>query len=74
MPYRLDDGKIEPLSFTADEIVQKLKDDRIKFLDLQFTGLTGRFHHTTMTAKMLHREDFEEGLPKLDGSYIRGFT
>ena len=74
MPYRLIDGRIEPLSFTADEIVQKLKDDRIKFLDLQFTGLTGRFHHTTMTAKMLHKEDFEEGLPKLDGSSIRGFT
>ncbi len=54
--------------------MQRLKDDRIKFLDLQFTGLTGRFHHTTMAANMFQHEDFEFGLPKLDGSSIRGFT
>ena len=54
--------------------MQKLNDDKIKFLDLQFTGLTGRFHHTTIAANMFHKEDFEYGLPKLDGSSIRGFT
>ncbi len=54
--------------------MQRLKDDRIKFLDLQFTGLTGRFHHTTMASNMFQKEDFEFGLPKLDGSSIRGFT
>ena len=54
--------------------MQKLKNERIKFLDLQFTGLTGRFHHTTMASNMFHKEDFEDGLPKLDGSSIRGFT
>jgi len=65
---------MEPLTFTPDEVMQKLKDDKIKFLDLQFTGLTGRFHHTTMPANMLRMEDFDNGLPKLDGSSIRGFT
>ena len=74
MPYKLIDGKIEPLSFTAEEVMQKLKNDGIKFIDLQFTGLTGRFHHTTMASSMFHKEDFEDGLPKLDGSSIRGFT
>lgn len=74
MPYKVIDGKIEPLVFNADEIIQKLKNDQIKFLDLQFTGLTGRFHHTTMAANMFHKEDFDTGLPKLDGSSIRGFT
>src|SRR5689334_5530868 len=54
--------------------MDKLKDEEIKFLDLQFTGLTGRFHHTTMASNMFHEEDFEDGLPKLDGSSIRGFT
>ncbi len=54
--------------------MDKLKDEEIKFLDLQFTGLTGRFHHTTMAANMFKIEDFEDGLPKLDGSSIRGFT
>src|SRR5438093_10797404 len=52
----------------------KLEKDGIKFIDLQFTGLTGRFHHTTMSSKMFNRDDFTDGLPKLDGSSIRGFT
>jgi glutamine synthetase len=65
---------MESLTFTPDEVMQKLKDDKIKFVDLQFTGLTGRFHHTTMPANMLRIEDFYNGLPKLDGSSIRGFT
>jgi glutamine synthetase len=74
LPYKVIDGKIEPLAFNADEVMQKLKRDQIKFLDLQFTGLTGRFHHTTMAANMFHDDDFDNGLPKLDGSSIRGFT
>jgi glutamine synthetase len=74
LPYKVIDGKIEPLAFNADEVMQKLKRDQIKFLDLQFTGLTGRFHHTTMAANMFHDDDFDTGLPKLDGSSIRGFT
>ena len=74
MPYKVIDGKIEPLTFTADDVMQKLKEDGIKFLDLQFTGLIGRFHHTTMSANMFRKEDFDDGLPKLDGSSIRGFT
>lgn len=74
MPYKVIDGKIEPLMFSADDVMQRLKEDKIKFLDLQFTGITGRFHHTTMSANMFRKEDFEDGLPKLDGSSIRGFT
>ncbi len=54
--------------------MKRLKDDGIKFLDLQFTGLFGRFHHTTIDSKMFRIEDFTDGLPKLDGSSIRGFT
>lgn len=74
MPYKLIDGKIEPLTFTADAVMQRLKQDKISFLDLQFTGLFGRFHHTTMDSKMFRVDDFIDGLPKLDGSSIRGFT
>jgi glutamine synthetase len=74
LPYKVIDGKIESLTFTANQVMDKLKDEEIKFLDLQFTGLTGRFHHTTMAANMFKIEDFEDGLPKLDGSSIRGFT
>jgi glutamine synthetase len=54
--------------------MQKLYDDNVKFLDLQFIGLLGSFHHTTISANIFRIEDFEDGLPKLDGSSIRGFT
>ena len=74
MPYKVTDGKIEPLSFTPSEVMRRLRVDKIKFIDLQFTGLTGRFHHTTVAANMFRAEDFEIGLPKVDGSSIRGFT
>lgn len=74
MPYKVTDGKIESLSFTPSEVMRRLRVDKIKFIDLQFTGLTGRFHHTTVAANMFRAEDFEIGLPKVDGSSIRGFT
>jgi glutamine synthetase len=74
LPYKLIDGKIVPLTFTAEDVMKHLKEDKIKFIDLQFTGLFGRFHHTTMDAKMFRIEDFTDGLPKVDGSSIRGFT
>jgi len=74
LPYQVVNGKIEPLSFSSEEVMGKLKKDGVKFIDLQFTGLTGRFHHTTMSSNMFNRDDFEDGLPKLDGSSIRGFT
>jgi len=74
LPYKVTDGKIKPLSFTPSEVMRRLKVDKIKFIDLQFTGLTGRFHHTTVAANMFRAEDFEIGLPKVDGSSIRGFT
>lgn len=74
LPYKVTDGKIESLSFTPSEVMRRLRVDKIKFIDLQFTGLTGRFHHTTVAANMFRAEDFEIGLPKVDGSSIRGFT
>jgi len=74
VPYKITNGKIESLTYTADEVMKKIKDDGIKFIDLQFTGLFGRFHHTTMDSKMLKIDDFTDGLPKVDGSSIRGFT
>jgi glutamine synthetase len=46
------DGRIEPLTYSAEQVMRRLKEDDIKFLDLQFTGLFGRFHHTTIDSKM----------------------
>jgi glutamine synthetase len=74
LPYKITNGKIEQLRYSVDDVMHKLYEDKIKFLDLQFTGLMGSFHHTTIAANMLRKENFEDGLPKLDGSSIRGLT
>ena len=52
----------------------KLNTIKIKFIDLQFSSLTGRFHHTTISADTFTADQMEDGLPKLDGSSIVGFT
>ena len=73
MPYKVIDGKIEPLTsltFTADEVIQKLKDEKIKFLNLQFTVMNRRFHHATIVANIFRKEDSKVDLPKLDCSSI----
>jgi len=74
LPYKVSNGKALPLTYTSDEVFSKISHEDIKFIDLQFTGLTGRFHHTTISANTFTPQQMEDGLPKLDGSSIVGFT
>ncbi len=67
-------GKATQIRYSADEVFAKIKHDQIKFIDLQFTSLTGRFHHTTISADTFTPDQMQDGLPKLDGSSIVGFT
>jgi len=67
-------GKPTQVRYSADEVFAKIKHDQIKFIDLQFSSLTGRFHHTTISADTFTPDQMEDGLPKLDGSSIVGFT
>ena len=70
----MEDQAAVPLSYKIKDVFEKIKYDKIEFIDLQFTGLTGHFHHTTISAGMLTEEQMKDGLPKLDGSSILGFT
>jgi len=74
MPYKMIGGKATHIKYSADEIFTKINQDKISFIDLQFTGLTGRFHHTTISANTFTPDQMEDGLPKLDGSSIVGFA
>ena len=67
-------GKATQIRYSADEVFAKIKHDQIKFIDLQFSSLTGKFHHTTISADTFTHDQMEDGLPKLDGSSIIGFT
>jgi glutamine synthetase len=74
LPYKVIGGKATQIRYSADEVFAKIKHDQIKFIDLQFTSLTGRFHHTTISADTFTPDQMQDGLPKLDGSSIVGFT
>ena len=74
MPYQVSHGKAIQVSYSSDEVFSKIQHEDIKFIDLQFTGLTGRFHHTTISTLTFTTQQMKDGLPKLDGSSIVGFT
>ncbi|MBI2935029.1 MAG: type I glutamate--ammonia ligase [Chloroflexi bacterium] len=57
-----------------DPVLEKIKKENVKFIDLQFTDLPGRLQHVTIPSEQLDEGSFEEGVPKLDGSSIRGFV
>ncbi|MHB1908391.1 MAG: type I glutamate--ammonia ligase [Nitrososphaerales archaeon] len=62
------------MSLTEEEVMKKIAEGGIKFVDLQFTDIQGRLQHVTLPSASLEDDSFKEGIPKLDGSSIRGFT
>jgi glutamine synthetase len=74
MPYKVIGGKPTHVQYSSDEVFSRIKHEEIKFIDLQFTSLPGRFHHTTISANTFTPDQMQDGLPKLDGSSIVGFT
>ncbi len=51
-----------------------VKNEKIAWLDLQFTDILGKLQHVTVPAGDLDAKAFEHGFGKLDGSSIKGFT
>lgn len=74
MPYRFNGGDPKRITYTSEQVFEMLEQDRIRFIDMQFTSLPGRFHHTTISRKTFTPEQMKYGLPKLDGSSIVGFA
>jgi len=70
LPFKVIGGKPTRIEYSADEVFAKIKQEEIRFIDLQFTSLPGRFHHTTISANTFTSDQMEDGLPKLDGSSI----
>ena len=57
---------------TASEVIKRLKDDDIKFVDLRFTDPRGKMHHVTMETKEMDEDAFADGV-MFDGSSIAGW-
>jgi len=56
------------------EVLERLDKEGVRFIDLQLTDVLGKFHHVTVTREFLDEEAFEKGVPKLDGSSVKGFV
>ena len=56
------------------KVLQRIREDGVKFVDLQLTDVPGRMRHVTLPAEMMSEEMFTEGVAKLDGSSVKGFV
>ncbi|ABP95767.1 MULTISPECIES: type I glutamate--ammonia ligase [Metallosphaera] len=59
---------------TPEEAVEYVKQNKVEWIDLQFTDLPGRLQHVTIPASDFTVEEIKNGFGKLDGSSIKGFT
>jgi glutamine synthetase len=56
----------------ASDVIKRLKDEDIKFVDLRFTDPRGKMQHVTMETKEMGEDAFAEGV-MFDGSSIAGW-
>ncbi|MFP3164865.1 MAG: type I glutamate--ammonia ligase [Acidianus sp.] len=59
---------------SPEDMLKFLKDNKIEWVDLQFTDVPGRLHHITIPASEFDENSVKTGFGKLDGSSIKGFT
>ena len=75
MPYvRTAEGQLKRKSLSIQDVMNKIQSEDIRFIDLQFTDVPGKLQHVTVPAHTIDADAWTNGIPKLDGSSIRGFT
>ncbi|MCC7410504.1 MAG: glutamate--ammonia ligase [Gammaproteobacteria bacterium] len=57
---------------SADDVLKRIKDEGIKFVDLRFTDTRGKEQHLTLPVRAVDASFFEEG-KMFDGSSIAGW-
>ena len=57
---------------TAADILKRIKDEDIKFLDVRFSDPKGKMHHVTMDVGIVDEDMFADGI-MFDGSSIGGW-
>ena len=57
---------------TPQDVLKKLKDDEINYVDLRFTDPRGKWQHLTMCASFINEDSFKDGI-MFDGSSIAGW-
>lgn len=56
----------------AKDVLKKIKDEEIEWVDLRFTDPKGKWQHLTMVASVMGEDELEDGL-MFDGSSIAGW-
>ncbi len=74
MPFIFRNGEATPFRMSVDQVLASIRENGIKYVDLQFTDVPGRLQHVTIPSKFINEDAFSSGVPKLDGSSIRGFV
>ena len=57
---------------SARDVIQRIKDEEIRFLDLKFVDLLGTLQHLTVPAEVVDEGSFQKGF-SFDGSSVKGF-
>ena len=57
---------------TASDILKKIKDEEIEWIDLRFTDPKGKWQHLTMVASVMGEDEWTDGI-MFDGSSIAGW-
>jgi len=56
----------------SDDVLKKIKDDEVKFVDLRFADTRGKEQHVTLPVSVIDEDFFQEG-KMFDGSSIAGW-
>src|SRR5919106_595690 len=57
---------------TAKDVLKKIKDNDVKYVDFRFTDPRGKWQHVTFDVSMIEEDTFSEGV-MFDGSSIAGW-
>jgi glutamine synthetase len=55
------------------KVLQEIRDRKLRWVELFYTDLFGGFNHVHVPSHTIDEDAFVTGVPKLDGSSVRGF-
>ncbi len=60
-------------SWDASAVLERLKAEKVRWVELFYTDVFGGFNQVDVPFETLEADSFVSGVPKLDGSSVRGF-
>ena len=66
-------GTVAEREARGTEALDRIRAENLRWVELFYTDLVGGFNHIHLPADTLDADSFVSGVPKLDGSSVRGF-